>query len=312
MNLVHGRKMEDNDPVDLEVRHFRLIQAIAQEGAMTRAAQRLHLTQSALSHQLTGLEAGLGMPLFQRIPRGMRLTAAGERLRASGQTVLREIADAQQQIRSLANDESGTLRLSTECYTCYHWLPAKIRNFQAKHPRVDLRIVVEATRHPLEALGAGQLDVAIVTGYPSRAGFRVHPLFDDELVAILSPEHPLASRAYLRAQDFASEHLITYSVPLSQLTVFTELLTPAGIAPARVSQVELTEAVVEMVKANLGIAVLARWAVAPHLGASLKALPLTRKGYSRSWTAVTRAARRQPRYLGNFLEILSATKSPFR
>jgi LysR family transcriptional regulator for metE and metH len=122
----------------------------------------------------------------------------------------------------------------------------------------------------------------------------------------VSPRNPLAGRPYLTAADFAREHLITYAIEEKDLTVYQELLAPAGVRPARHSRVELTEAIVEMVKANLGIAVLARWAVARQLSAaSLKALPLTRRGLHRTWKAATLRAGRAPRYVGAFVELLA-------
>jgi LysR family transcriptional regulator for metE and metH len=296
--------------MELEVRHLRLVQAIAQEGTMTRAARRLHLTQPALSHQLTGLEALVRTSLFRRTPRGMLPTAAGETLLDSAKVVLEELGRARQQLESAAV-ERGSLRLSTECYTCYHWLPARLRRFQRQFPQVDVHIVLEATRRPLEALASRAIDVAVLSNAPRRKGCRVYPLFEDELVAIVSAEHPLARRGRLRAADFARETLITYAVPTSQLTVFQELLKPAGVTPARVCQVELTEAIVEMVKANLGIAVLARWAVAPHLSAALRAVPLGPSGFRRRWSAVTLATRGEPEYLRAFLELLAGDGTPF-
>lgn len=297
----------NNDCVDLEIRHFKLVEAIADEGTMTRAAARLHITQSALSHQLAGLEAGFGVHLFRRAPRGMSLTAAGETLLATARPVLRDVREAERRLSPSARDDAGELRISTECYTAYHWLPSRLLEFQAAYPRVEVRIVVESTRRPIEALLAGQLDVAIVSSSPTDRAVTTRPLFDDELVAIVSPRNPLADRPYLKAADFAGEHLITYSVDEAKLTVFQELLLPAGVRPARQSRVELTEAIVEMVKANLGISVLARWAVARHLSAaSLKALPLTRRGFHRTWKAATLRAGRQPRYVGAFVELLAA------
>src|SRR5215469_18789935 len=126
------------------------------------------------------------------------------------------------------------------------------------------------------------------------------------MVAILSPEHRLARRSSLSPQDFVAEHLITYSVPIRQLGIYQQFLHPAGVLPAKISRVDLTEAIVEMVKANLGIAVLARWAIAPHLNAAtLKALPLGSRGFRRKWYAVTVKSRRPPAYLQFFIDLLA-------
>jgi LysR family transcriptional regulator for metE and metH len=297
----------DNSGVDLDIRHLKMLEAIAEEGTMTSAGKRLHLSQSALSHQLAGLEDGLGVSLFRRVPRGMYLTAAGERLLVRGKTILRELRQAREELEDSSGMERGPLRISTECYTCYHWLPSRIKEFQADFPHVEVRIVVEATHQPVQALLANKLDLAIVSERPRHATLKVRELFEDELVAIVNPQHPLVGRPYLKAADFAGEHLLTYAVPTSDLTVFQEFLTPAGIAPARVSKVDLTEAIIEMVKAGLGIAVMARWAVARHLNASsLKALRLTAKGFRRKWYAVTLRSKCPARYVEEFVKLLGS------
>ena len=292
--------------VSLEVRDLRLVQAIAEEGTMTRAGSRLHITQSALSHQLTQLEAGLGIPLFHRAPRGMQLTSAGEELLECAQHVLAELKRAEDLIKANGKIERGLLRIATECYTCYHWLPQRIKEFHARFPDVEIRIVAEATRNPVPPLLAGDLEVAITSHRPSQPSLAVRELFDDELVAILPPQHPLASRLRLRPADFAGEHLITYSVPPEHLTLFQEYLNPARIKPRRISRVDLTEAMIEMVKAGLGIAVLARWAVARHLNpAALKAVPLSRGGFQRTWYAATLKSKTRPAWLDAFLDLLA-------
>ena len=292
--------------MELELRHLKLIEAIAAEGAMTRAAARLYMTQSALSHQLAGLEEALGVSLFRRVPRGMILTRAGEKLLDCARSVLPAVREAHKLVTDAESEAQGALRISTECYTCYHWLPSRLKAFQASFSRVEVQIVVEATRRPVEALLAGELDLAIVSGRPAQAAVASRPLFEDEMVAILSPEHRLARRRCLSPRDFAAEHLITYSVPIQQLGFYQEFLRPAGVVPARVSRVDLTEAIVEMVKANLGIAVLARWAIAHHLNAAtLKALPLGRRGFRRKWYAVTVKSRRPPAYLECFIDLLA-------
>jgi LysR family transcriptional regulator for metE and metH len=293
--------------MELEIRHLKLIEAIAAEGTMTRAAARLYITQSALSHQLTGLEESLGVSLFRRVPRGMMLTRSGEKLLDCARSVLRTVREAQELVIAGESEANGTLRISTECYTCYHWLPPRLKAFHATFPRVEVEIVVEATRRPVEALLADELDLAIVSHLPTQSAVANRVLFEDEMVAILSPEHRLAGRRSLTPRDFAAEHLITYSVPTRQLTVFQQFFNPAGVTPARVSRVDLTEAIVEMVKANLGVAVLARWAVARHLNpATLKSLPLGRHGLHRKWYALTMKSRRPPAYLESFVDLLAA------
>jgi LysR family transcriptional regulator for metE and metH len=108
-------------------------------------------------------------------------------------------------------------------------------------------------------------------------------LFSDELVAIFRPDHPLARRAFLRARDFADQHLIIFSVPKEKSLIFHRVLTPAGVSPKEVSYVQLTEAMVEMVKAGLGVSILPRWTVARELAAR----SITHRGLHRHWFAAT-------------------------
>lgn len=289
----------------LELRHLKLIQAIAEEGSVTKAGNRLYLTQSALSHQLRDAEEKLGTALFTRLNKKMILTPAGERLLKSAQTILDEMMRAEEDIKQIALRREGLLRLSTECYTCYHWLPSLLKVFNQKYPRIEVQILVEATRVPHQALLDGKIDLALVSS-PLRNNKLVYkPLFQDELVVIMSNEHPLASRSFIRAEDFASEHLIIYTTPDESLVV-KQVLTPAGVKPKKISNVQLTEAIIEMAKAGVGIGVLARWAVAPQVEAGqLRAVPLTRKGLHRRWSAATLKNKSTPAYLSEFIRLLA-------
>ena len=290
----------------LEVRHLRLVEMVAKEGGLTRAANRLHVTQSALSHQLRDIEDKLGAPLFLRLNKKMLLTQAGERLLSSAPAVLDELKRAEEDIRQIALHREGILRISTECYTCYHWLPPVLEPFARAFPRVEVRIVAEATRRPVEALLDGRLDLAITSTVTRNQKLIFKPLFKDEMVIIMSPDHPLASRSYISAKDFASEHLLVYAIPKEELTIYQKVLVPAGVSPKHVSRVELTEAIIEMVKAGLGIGVMARWAVAPQIEAgSLVGVPLTAKGLHRHWNAAMIRHKAAPPYLLKFVELLT-------
>ncbi|MDB4908825.1 MAG: transcriptional regulator, LysR family [Gemmatimonadetes bacterium] len=292
--------------LQLEIRHFRLMSAIADLGTVTGAARVLNLTQSALSHQLADLELRLETPLFVRTTRRMVPTATGERMLATARRVLAEIETAERDLSTGAYAGAGLVRIATECYTAYHWLPSIVCEFRKSWPDVEVRIVPEATGDPIGALEEGSLDIAIVQG--ARHGSRIDstPLFDDEMVVIMAPTHPLAARKSVTAADFAGEHLILYSSQ-SESSVLRDVVRPSGVEPRRVSRVQLTEAIIEMVKADLGVSVLARWAVAPYLGArTLVARPLTAKGFWRTWTAATIAGTAPaPPYIGDFLTLLS-------
>lgn len=309
MNIIHHKK--GHRMLNLEVRHLKLIAAVAEEGGVTRAANRLHLTQSALSHQLRDIESKLGASLFLRLNKRMVLTQAGERLLSSARSVLCELERVEEEIRQIAENKEGILRISTECYTCYHWLPSALKAFSKLYPRVEVRIVAEATHRPVEALLGGRLDLAITSTVVRNRKLLFKTLFRDELVVVVSSDHALASRAYVTAKDFADEHLIAYSVPKEELTIFQKVLLPAGVTPRQLSQVDLTEAIIEMVKAGLGITVMARWAVAPHIkSGALRALPLTKKGLHRQWSAAMMKSNSVPPYLMKFVELIAENPVP--
>lgn len=295
----------------LEVRHLSLVKAVADEGNISRAGVRLNLTQSALSHQLLDIEERLGVQLFLRHNKRMTLSQSGIRLLQSAEHILEELNRAEEDIKRIASKKEGLLRISTKCYTAYHWLPSVLKVFHQRYPNVDVQVVSSATERPIEFLIERKLDIGIVSGTVRERQVVVQPLFQDKLVVIVHPDHPLAQKSYMTAQDFANEHLFLYSGPLDSYAFAREVLIPEGITPKQVSHFQLTEGIIEMVKAGLGISVLAHWAVDPEIKRhTIKALPLTRKGYIRQWSAATLRNGPVPPHMDEFIKLLANQKLP--
>jgi len=299
--------------MDIEIRHLQMVTAVAASGSVTQAARALHLTQSAVSHQLRAIEARLGTPLFLRLGKRMVVTAAGGRVLETARRVLDDIKAAEDDVRRHGAGGASVIRVCAQCNTGYHWLPPLIDAFRRKHPAVDVSIAVEHTMRPLEALLEGLLDVAIVTDAVRSSHVRTRPLFEDEHAAIVAPDHRFAAQAFVSPKELAGERLLLYSSSPDDSFTIQKILKPAGVVAGRVSFVMLTEAILEMVKARLGVSVMQTWAIAPALRAGdVRAIPITASGIRRQWRAATlRQAGRVP-HVDAFIDLLAARAMPAR
>ena len=269
------------------MKHLRLVAAIARAGSVTRAGDVLNLSQSALSHQLRDIEDRLAAPLFHRVGKRMVLTPAGDTLLRTANQVLDIVGRAEDEIRKAGKTAGGRLRITTQCYTCYHWLPGLLKEYRLSHPSVEVQVDADATSRPIKSLLDGHIDLAIVSDRVRDRRLVERPLFEDELFVIMSPANRCAGRPSIEPSDFADETVIIYP-PKEESTLLQRVLAPAGVVPKGIQQVALSEAIIELVKAGLGLAVMARWAVEPHVRAgALRTARLTKKGFRRRWGAAT-------------------------
>src|SRR5437764_14671400 len=148
--------------MDLEIKHLRLVAAIARTGSVTRAGDVLNLSQSALSHQLRDIEDRLGAALFHRVGKRMVLTPPGDVLLRTAQQVLDLVGRAEDEIRDADKKDAGLLRITTQCHTCYHWLPGLLKEYRLRHPHIDVHVDADATPRPIKSLLEGRIDLAIV------------------------------------------------------------------------------------------------------------------------------------------------------
>jgi len=290
--------------MNLEVRHLELVAAVAEDGSLTKAGERLHLSQSALSHQLLDLERRLGSRLFHRVSKRMRLTAAGERVLSSARRVLDDLRSAEDDVRALSSEHRGRLRITISCNTCYHWLPSLIEKFAAKHRGIEVSIDANATSRATEAVLDGSIDLAISEAAIRDRRLRSTPLFEDELLVLVAPSHRFAKQKSVSARELAAETLIVYDT-LESSTAYQRMLRPAGLQPKAVMRVPLTEAMVELVRAGVGTAVMPRWSVWPHLAARVvRGVSVAPRGLARKWSAVTLRSAEMPSFVTDFIDLL--------
>jgi len=287
----------------LDLRHLRMLATVAEQGSLTAAAKRLFLTQSALSHQLKELEGIVGGPVFFRQGRRMTLTPAGRRLRDSAERVLAELAAARHEVARLVAGEIGELRLSTGCYTCYHWLPRLLPGFHASHPGVEVRLVPEHTEAVLDALKTHRIDMAIVDHEPLDPLLKAEPLFADEMVVLVAPGHRLADREAVGLDDLDGEHLLVHGGGRDRIE---EWLSQGGMRPGKTTELKLSEAILEWVAVGLGVTVMAHWAARRHLELGMvRALRLKGRRKLQRWLAVTLEGAR-PAYVDTLIELVRA------
>jgi LysR family transcriptional regulator for metE and metH len=297
--------MPEDEEVKLEIRHLKLVMAIVDEGSLTRAATRLHLTQSALSHQLRDVEEQLGAKIFLRSGRAMTLTPAGNRLLQSARRVLEELECAEKEIASVGADAEKTLTLTTQCCTVYYWLPAQLKKYQRKFPKVTVKVVVNPDDEPFEALLQGKLDLVITCNPVRNRKIQFTPLFEDENVLAVPVGHRLCERKYINAEDVESEDLFVYP-PRDHSSFLAKVLKPAGVQPRSIQEVMLSEAMIEMIKAGIGIASLSRWIVAPHVASgTLATIRIGRGGFWRPWSLATRRSSQAVPHVAEFVNLLA-------
>ena len=245
----------------VELRHLRTLVALRDTGSMVEAAERVFLTQSALSHQIKDLENRLGSALFIRKTRPVRFTTAGRRLLKLADEVLPRVHSAEQDVGRIAGGESGRIYMAIECHSCFEWLLPAINEYREHWPDVELDIASGFHFAPLPALARGDLDLGITADPLDDQGLAYVPLFSYEAQLAVAREHDLVERPWIEPGDLADETLICYPVDRSRLDVFTSFLDPAGVEPARVRNAELTTMMVQLVASGRGVACLPNWAL---------------------------------------------------
>ncbi len=288
----------------IEFRHLRTIRAIHEAGGLARAADQLNITQSALSHQVKGLEDQVGVELFVRRSKPLKLSAAGMKLLRLAEKVLPEIEAMEAEFRGLQSGKSGRLHIAIECHACFEWLFPVLEEFRKAWPDVDVDIRPGLAFGALPALQREEVDLVVSSDPETLDGVVFTPLFDYEPVFVASSQHPLAEKPFVEAEDFRDETLITYPVDRARLDVFSQLLTPAKVEPRAIRQVELTAVILLLVASNRGVAVLPDWVVREvRTSSDYVTRPLTETGMTRRLYAATRDDETSKPFMAHLLRL---------
>jgi len=288
----------------IEFRHLRTVKAIHECGGLARAADQLNITQSALSHQIKGLEDQAGVELFVRRSKPMKLSAAGMRLLRLAERILPEVQALEDEFSGLRAGNSGRLHIAIECHACFEWLFPVLEQFRKKWPDVDVDIRPGLAFDAMPALQKEEVDLVVSSDPEDMSGVKFSHLFDYNPVFVASSGHPLAQKDWIDAEDFRGQTLITYPVERSRLDIFSQLLTPAKVEPDRVRQAELTAVILLLVASNRGISVLPDWVVREvKYSSDYVTRPLTKDGLTRGLFAATRTDDLEKPYMQDLIRL---------
>lgn len=288
----------------VELRHLRTIRAIQQAGGLQRAADVLNMTQSALSHQVKGLEDQAGMELFVRRSKPMRLSAAGVRMLRAAERILPEIDAMEEEFRALRAGRTGRLHIAIECHACFDWLFPVLEMFRHAWPEIDVDIRAGLAFEALPALNREDVDLVISSDREPPPGIVFNPLFDYHPTFVGSAQNPLAAKDFITAEDFRDQVLITYPVSRDKLDIFTEILTPAKVEPRAQRTAELTAVILMLVGSNRGVAVLPDWVMREvKTNADYITRPLGPEVVTKRMYAATREEDAGKPYMAHFLRL---------
>ncbi|MEA1082530.1 LysR family transcriptional regulator [Marinobacter qingdaonensis] len=286
----------------IERAHLEILRAVDRAGSLTAAAERLHLTQSALSHSIRKLEQLLGTDVWVREGRQLRLTQAGEYVLSLANRLLPQLEHAEMLIGQFAKGQRGNLRIGMECHPCYQWLLKVVGPYLEQWPGVDVDVKQKFQFGGIGALFSHDIDMLVTPDPLHRPGLVFEPVFDYEQVLVVGADHRLAGKAWAEPADLEQESLITYPVEIERLDIYTGFLLPAHASPARHKTIETTDIMLQMVAAGRGVAALPRWLVEDYQARiPIRPVQLGERGIAKQIFLGLRERDRQVDYLNSFM-----------
>lgn len=292
----------------IDTQPLAILREIDRTGSLTLAADRLCLSQSAISHAIRRFEERHKVKLWQREGRNIRLTQTGTYLLALAGRVLPQLDHAETVLEAFACGRRGALRIGMECHPCQQWLMRVVDPYLVDWPDVDLDVTTAFQFGGLAALLGHEIDVLITPDPIERSGLTYVPVFDYELVVAVASGHPFAAQPVLQPSDLSIETLITYPVAPERLDIFTRFLVPAGCLPRRHRTVETTEMMLRLVAAGRGVSAIPDWLLRDQREArGVAHLRIGSDGIFKSIHLGTRSDEPPPDYLTGFIGTARAT-----
>ena len=292
-----------NNMHNLEIKHLRMLRAITESGNMTRAAEKLGISQSALSQQLKDIEGKLGTDLFFRTRKKMIVTEVGRQLLETATQVITAVESAELDISRKISGERGELKVGTQCIFCYKWLPLVMHLLHCRFPNVEIEVgnSVDLSGE----LAEKKFDLVISGTAAPDDTYTSVPLFQDQMVCIMHADHPLATCSFVQLDDFRGNNLISHAEK-GRNRFYQQVLKPKGIEPKRIMNVGAPQAIIEMVAAGFGISIFPRWAIAEALtNWPIVTRRITLRGLPLTWHAISLNNHNIPIYQQEFIKNIS-------
>ena len=241
----------------MEIRQLRAFVAIAETGTFTAAAERVHVTQAAISMQIRQLERESGARLFVRAPRRVILTEAGEKLLDRAHLILREYAAALDELAALTGAEQGRLRIgSASAMVSADPLPQILKELRKIHPGVETSVASGTSEDLVQRILSGELDAAFVSLPVDARGIQTELLSEDSLVGIASPRHRLARQKVVSAYALAGEKLILGERGGNTRRLIDQFFTHAGVSLKVCMELSRLAAIKRMVEEDMGVGIV--------------------------------------------------------
>ena len=279
----------------LSISHLKMICELDRCETVKEAAQALFITQPALTNRIREAERRLNTPLFYRRGRKIIMSNAGKRLLYSARKILNELSRAEHDISRLTDGIEQVLRIGLPHYASFKWLPAVLKGFHQQHSTIEIEISAQAAQQPLNALFNHEVDLAMILTADKTLELDEHQfqwqcLAEDELIACVSREHPKANKPYLVAEDFLQETYVTNSTVPEKDREYELFFKPESVLPKKVLQVGFNDAIIELVKANLGVSIFSKRQMSRYVSQQsrqeLQTIPLGKQGLTLYWHLV--------------------------
>ena len=287
----------------LTFHQLRLLLAVSREGSVSRAAQRLHLTQPTLSAQLRQLAEQVGLPLFERVGRKLHLTAAGRVVLDTAARVEQELENLDETLAELRGDVVGRLRLAVVS-TAETFIPRLLGDFRRERPAVEVSLVVLNRDAVIRRLADNLDDLYIMSRPPQAPPVVATPFLSNPLVVVAAAEHPLAGRETLQIEALATEEFVLREPGSGTRQAAEHFFAAHGLALRPRLELGSNEAVKQAVAGGLGLSLLSAHALAHAVDEGIAVLRVEGTPLPTQWQVVYPAGKRLSPLASAFLQFL--------